>query len=51
METFIAVYHHGLASAQCLADRRRHRQERRGPARVVVDRDVERLDGNQSAYI
>ena len=38
-------------SAQCLADRRRHRQERRGPARAVVDRDVERLDCNQNAYI
>ena len=51
MEALIAVHHHVLASAQCLADRGRHRRQGRGPARVVVDGDVERLDCNQNAYI
>ena len=48
METFIAVHHHVGASAQCLADRRRHRHELRGPGRGVVDRHVERFDCNQN---
>ena len=48
METFIAVYHHVVVSAQCSADHRRHRQERRGPALGGVGRHVDRFDGNQN---